>query len=350
MTTRDNSTGVVITGIGLVTPLALSLTEWVERCQLGEVLRPEEVEGEEIPFHRFDPKEIFGRGYKYWLPATQYALVATEQAIQDAGLTPELYGPEVAGVAMGTNHSVYQVNEGFAHTINTTGANDLSPMQAPNCSVNIPASTLSIRYGYRAFNVTFTTACVAGVQAIDVACQALRRGRAEMVLAGAVEGQPPQLSDNRLSAPAVAGGACVFVLETARRAEARGAKIYGEIGEVRSCFLPPGPGSLEMAEEVVAAVLRDLPAHSHVVAPTPVHLTRCSTVELNPLHDLISGLCTVDNGFAPIDSSLGAIEGFTLSPMLALANAIARGGHGIITTLGPEGHFMALRTDRRLQV
>src|SRR5207247_638797 len=83
---------------------------------------------------------------------------------------------------------------------------------------------LSIRYGLHAFNVTLTTARIAGLEAVALGAECLRRGRARMVLAGALEGRAPEALQGYFSPPIAEGAACLMVLEPLSAALDRGAR------------------------------------------------------------------------------------------------------------------------------
>ncbi len=221
------STSIAITGCGVVVPRAMTLTEFAD--QLRSVPSPPSQPGR-LPLDRFDPQQYLGqRGFKYLTPATQYALAAAQMALDDARFDAALYTPHERAVVVGTNFGVHAVLAGMDHVILESGAQNLRPMEAPNFSVNIPASHLSMKHKFTAFNVTLTTAQVAGLEAVLLAVDALRAGRARLALVCATEGQPPEGLEKVFGTLLAEGGACALVLESLDDARGRGADVRGEI-------------------------------------------------------------------------------------------------------------------------
>lgn len=227
---------IALTGIGLVSPAASSLESFAR--VRGAEADGAPVGGRMLPLLDFDPARYLGeRGFKYLTPATQYALAAARLALEDAGVGDYYQGDE-RGVVLGTNFAVWSVLADMDATILRTGADQIRPMEAANFSVNIPASQLSIRYGLHAFNVTLTTARIAGLEAVALGAECLRRGRARMVLAGALEGRAPEALQGYFSPPIAEGAACLMVLEPLSAALERGARVHGEIGPSLFRFWP----------------------------------------------------------------------------------------------------------------
>lgn len=238
---------IALTGIGLVSPAASSLESFA-RVRVAEA-DGAPVSGRTLPLPDFDPGRYLGeRGFKYLTPATQYALAAARLALEDAGVGDHYQGEE-RGVVLGTNFAVWSVLADMDATILRTGADQIRPMDAANFSVNIPASQLSIRYGFHAFNVTITTARIAGLEAVALGAQRLRRGQARMVLAGALEGRAPEALQGYFSPPIAEGAACLVVLEPLSAALERGARVHGEIGPSLFRFWPAVLEGLSAPEE-----------------------------------------------------------------------------------------------------
>src|SRR5207248_717085 len=127
---------VAVTGIGLVCPGGASPTELLTNG------RPDG--GTDW----FDPERYLGRrGFKYLTPATRYLLAAANLALEDASLEDWAgYPSETRAVVAGTNFAAVPVLDQLNRIIVDEGADALSPAQAPNFSVNIPASHVSLRH------------------------------------------------------------------------------------------------------------------------------------------------------------------------------------------------------------
>ncbi|MEU8181952.1 beta-ketoacyl synthase N-terminal-like domain-containing protein [Micromonospora sp. NPDC049044] len=169
----------------------------------------------------FDPAEHLGaRGWKYLTPATRFLLATAQLAMADAKLDPATMAPESMGVAVGTNFAADPVVGRLDQTVRTEGAHWLSPAEAPNFSVNLAASHVSMRWAMRAFNLTLTNPMVAGIDAVLTMAGAIRRGRARLGLAGATEERPTAY---RPGGGMAGEGACCLVLESRQTAIERGA-------------------------------------------------------------------------------------------------------------------------------
>jgi 3-oxoacyl-(acyl-carrier-protein) synthase len=149
------SGAVVITGIGPVCRAALSAEELSGGVAHGE--------------DWYDPTKYLGpRGFKYFTPATRYVLSAAEVALKDAGLAEgEMpYPTDRRGVFVGTNFGVHEVLRELDDAVLAEGSDGISPANAPNFSLNVCASYVSIKRPLHAFNVTLSSAVVAGLEAI----------------------------------------------------------------------------------------------------------------------------------------------------------------------------------------
>src|SRR5438128_6657563 len=160
---RPTTEAVVLTGIGPVSSDALSVQALVAATR-----NPWPTSDRARSLDGFVPEHFLGkRGLRFLTPPTQYILAATQLALEDAHLHGESgYAPEDIGVVVGTNFAIHPVVENLHRTVLTSGAEAIQPMDAPNFSVNIPASHVAIRHKLRAFNVTLTSLLVAGLEAV----------------------------------------------------------------------------------------------------------------------------------------------------------------------------------------
>jgi 3-oxoacyl-[acyl-carrier-protein] synthase II len=205
---------VVVTGLGLVTPLATGVSLSWERLLRGEtaVARCSRVDPErlarlpcqiaaevahgtgegEFDLERWVPPEL----RRHTRPFIHYALAAGEQALADAGWSQATAGErrcERAGVCVGTGMvDLEAVME--AGTRLSASYRKLSPFFIPSILGNMPAGHLSIRHGLRGPNHAPTTACTTGAHAIGDAANLIRLGHADMMLAGATEASIHELA------------------------------------------------------------------------------------------------------------------------------------------------------------
>jgi len=327
---------IALTGIGLVSPAASSLEGFARVRAAGAGVAC----GGTLPFPDFDPARYLGeRGFKYLTPATQYGLAAARLALDDAGVGDHYQGGE-RGVVLGTNFAVWSVLADMDATILRNGADQIRPAEAANFSVNIPASQLSIRYGFHAFNVTITTARIAGLEALALGTECLRRGRARMVLAGAVEGRAPEALQGYFSAPIAEGAACLVVLELLSAARERGARVHGEVGPSLFRFWPAvlgGPSSPEAdggSDGALAALIGP--------EADPLHLfeaghgcPRCERLTGIVAAAAASAGRTVERHV--LSDRFG--ECSTVSPMMQVVDLCRSGlDAGLVVAASPQGH------------
>lgn len=324
----------VVTGIGLVCPHAASVEELVSGT------RAPAAAGD-----WFEPERYLGRrGFKYLTPATRYVLAAAGLALDDAGVGAGAYEPADAGVVVGTNFGVSSVLERMDRVVIGEGAGALSPMDAPNFSVNIAASHVSMKHAFRAFNVSLTNAVVAGIEALVLAAHFVRRGRARMTLAGATEDRVPEDGAAALGAPAGGAGACALLVEDARAASERGARAYASVAGGASRFVPPGAG-----ERTVRRVVDDALAAAGEGAAGRVAL--CAPPDGFELGraagDALRAALTRRGAEISERSYAGARGDYaTVSPLLQAAGVAAQEGAGVVAAASPHGHVAVAVLER----
>lgn len=262
MKPRDIKQRVVITGMGALTPLGLSVDEtWAGlvagRSGITEITA---FDASEFPIRiagevkGFDPTEYIDfKEARRMARCSQMALAAGFQAMADAGLGAQVPDPERAGVVMGTGiGGLDAALEGW-DTFKEKGLRRVNPFTAMALLCNMPAHHLSLQFQCQSYNSTVVTACAAGTQSLGQAADAIRQGRAELMLAGGVEAMvhevvigaftvmrvlaadndhPEQAAkpfDARRDGFVSSEGAAVVVLERLDRALDRGARIYAEV-------------------------------------------------------------------------------------------------------------------------
>jgi hypothetical protein len=333
---------VVITGIAPVCRHAVSIAELQKANAVPECGEPLPSGGDDW----FDPARFLGaRGYKYWTQATRYILAATGLALQDAGLSANPYGPNDIGVCLGTNFANSKLIQELDRTALTEGPELLSPMIGPNFSINIPSSMVSIKYGFKAFNITLTTALVAGLEALICAKETLLRGRAKMVIAGALEDTPPSPVNELLGNTRGYGGACAFVLEPLSEAVRRDAKIYAKLGRGSMRFINPeileNNDRKEWGKNILRQMMDDtLPGRRKAID----YLSLTYPLEFNrKVNQYLCETLTEKNIEVHIHNYLGADGSHaTVSPLLQLAITSTKDTEGLIVAASPQGHVVSL--------
>ncbi|MGH1465780.1 MAG: beta-ketoacyl-ACP synthase II [Cognatishimia sp.] len=262
---------VVITGLGLVTPLACGVEESWSRILDGK--------SGAGPITRFDAERVatkyacevpLGDGSDGtfnaddWMAPKErrkvddfilYGISAAEQAVQDAGWTPEdAESLERTGVMIGSGIGGLNSIAETAILLKERGPRRVSPFFIPGALINLISGQVSIRYGFKGPNHAVVTACSTGAHAIGDASRLIKLGDADVMIAGGAEAAISEigiagfnackaLSTKRADDPQAASrpydidrdgfvmgeGAGVVVLEEYEHAKARGAKIYAEV-------------------------------------------------------------------------------------------------------------------------
>ncbi len=182
----------------------------------------------------------------------QYAFASARDAYQDSGLNADNIDGERLGVIYGSGIGGMQTIEDEHTKLVEKGMGRVSPFLVPMIITDIAAGVIAIEYGAKAINMSISTACATGANAIGEAFRVLRTGECDAIIAGSAEAPITLLAlagfDNmkamstrtdpmRSSTPfdlerdgfVIGEGAGCLILETLEHATARGAKIYGEI-------------------------------------------------------------------------------------------------------------------------
>jgi 3-oxoacyl-[acyl-carrier-protein] synthase II len=179
------------------------------------------------------------------------AVAAADEAVADAGL--EVTDPERTGVVVGSAIGGVATIEEQQRTLMEKGPGRVSPTFLPNALVDTATSYIATRLGAIGPNFAVVSACATGSHAIGEGAEQIRRGRADVILAGGTEAcitplvlagfcqmqalapgndEPAAASrpyDRGRAGFVIAEGAAIVVLESASRARARGAKLYAEV-------------------------------------------------------------------------------------------------------------------------
>jgi 3-oxoacyl-[acyl-carrier-protein] synthase II len=255
-------TRVVITGMGAITPLGNDVeTFWrnvvAGRSGVGPITLFDasamktriaaEVKG-------FDPEAWFGRKEARRMDRyVQFALAAAQQALQDARLDPAHVDRERVGVILGTGIGGIGALVQGVETLMTRGPDRISPFMVPMMLADTAPGLIAIAYGFRGPNMAVVTACASGTNAIGEAMHLIRRGDADVVIAGGAEAailpvavaafnvmgaistrneEPERASrpfDRTRDGFVMGEGAGILILERLEHARARGARIYAEV-------------------------------------------------------------------------------------------------------------------------
>jgi 3-oxoacyl-[acyl-carrier-protein] synthase II len=255
---------IVVTGLGATTPLGGDVASTWEGMLAGRSgVRPiTEDWAEPLPVRIaapavVDPTEILPRVEARRLDrSSQLALVAALQSWEDAGyglLENNTVDRERLGVVIASGIGGLQTLLGQWDIQKEKGVRRVSPLAIPMLMANAPAANVSLRLGAQAGVHTPVSACASSNEALSLAIDMIRLGRADVVVAGGTEsvihpmplacfGQMQAMSrrndePERASRPrdvdrdgfVLGEGSVILVVETLEHAQARGARIYGEI-------------------------------------------------------------------------------------------------------------------------
>ncbi|RMF38867.1 MAG: beta-ketoacyl-[acyl-carrier-protein] synthase II, partial [Chloroflexi bacterium] len=136
----------------------------------------------------FDAQALLGRKEARRLDRfAQFAMVAARQAIADAGLTEDTIPPERIGVVFGSGVGGIGTIMDQHQVLLKRGPRRISPFFIPMMLADTAPAQIAITYGFRGPNMVVTTACASGTNAVGEAMELIRRGAADVVVAGGAE-------------------------------------------------------------------------------------------------------------------------------------------------------------------
>ncbi|MEA2085034.1 MAG: beta-ketoacyl-ACP synthase II [Thermodesulfobacteriota bacterium] len=253
---------VVVTGVGLVTPLGNGVEKtWSGLCEgKSGVTRITRFDTEKFPVKiaaevkDFDAEDFMDRKLaKHSDLFVQYAIAATDQALKDSGFTITDKNSARVGVITGCGLGGLPTIEKYHSVFLDRGPKKITPFFIPMVIPNMNAGLVSIHIRARGPNLTLTTACAAGSHAVGEAFRSVRRGDCDAVVTGGSESvicplavggfgamkalstrndEPEKASrpfDKDRDGFIIAEGAGMLILEELKHALNRGAKIYAEM-------------------------------------------------------------------------------------------------------------------------
>jgi 3-oxoacyl-[acyl-carrier-protein] synthase II len=302
---------VVVTGIGLLTPMGTGVEEcWRNLMEGRSGIGPItlfDTEKYETKFagevKGFDPKAYMeAKKVKEMGRFAQLAIGAGVLAWQDAGLAVMSESErDRVGCIVGVGLGGIDFIENNTKTLYEKGPHRVSPYFIPGTIANMAAGQLAIRLGLRGPNYCTTSACSSGAHAIGESMHAIRRGDADVIFAGGAEAAVTMLGisgfnalkalstrnddPQRASRPwdkdrdgfVMGEGAGILVLEEFERARARGAKVYCELigyGASDDAFhITNPPAESEGAQRAMRAAFRDAQIDPSQVGYLNAHAT-----------------------------------------------------------------------------
>lgn len=257
-----NGRRVVITGMGLVTPLGNDVeTTWSVlvsgKSGIGPITYfdtaafPSRVAGE---VRNFDPEKYMEKkDVKKTDQFIHFALAATQEAVKDSGLEIDDPIADEVGVLVGAGLGGLPMLEKIHDVLKEKGPSRITPFFIPGLIANMASGMISMRYNAKGPNACICTACATGTHCIGDATRLIERGDAVAMIAGSTESvisplavggfsamralsthnDPPEKAsrpfDISRNGFVIGEGAGVVILEELEFAKKRGARIYGEI-------------------------------------------------------------------------------------------------------------------------
>lgn len=265
---------VVVTGMGMVSPLGVGVERNWKRITAGEsgIVRLTHLDasdiasqiGGEVPFTQDENPSDGKFNVDLFVPVKEqkkmdificYAMAAAQEAIEDSGWKPANDEDQwrtgvLVGSGIGGLHSLYESSV----TLHEKGPRRLSPFTVPAMLINLASGHISIKYGFKGPNHSVVTACATGTHAIGDAARMIMLDDADVMVAGGAESainrlgvasfaaaralstgyndRPTEASrpfDEGRDGFVIGEGAGIVILEEYEHAKARGAKIYCEV-------------------------------------------------------------------------------------------------------------------------
>ncbi|RDW12838.1 beta-ketoacyl-ACP synthase I [Paracoccus thiocyanatus] len=253
---------VVITGLGIVSPIgnnAAEVTESLRAGHSGIVFAPEYAErGFRSQVHGMPQivleDHIDKRNLRFMGAGAAYNFIAMQQAIEDAGLSPEDVSNERSGLVMGSGGpSTANLFEAHRTVIEKGSPKRMGPFMVTRCMSSTNSACLATPFKIKGVNYSITSACSTSAHCIGNGTELIQMGKQDIVFAGGGEeldwtlsclfdamgamsskyNDTPQSASRPFDATrdgfVIAGGAGVVVLEELGHALARGARIYAEV-------------------------------------------------------------------------------------------------------------------------
>lgn len=285
---------VVITGMGVVSPLGCELTRFWERIRngtsgIGAITKfdvsayASRIGGQVIEFEvdRFIDRKEQRRMDEY----SRFAMAAAILAIQDAGLDMNREDPTRVGVIVGSGVGGLQTLEEEHTILREKGPSRCSPFMIPKMIANMAGGLIAIKFGMRGPNYAVVSACASAAHCLGEALRIIQREEADVVVSGgseapicplgvggfaamkalSVRNEEPQRAsrpfDRDRDGFVIAEGAAVLVLEEVEHARRRGARMYCELAGIgTSCdahhITAPSPDG-EGAARAMRLALKD---------------------------------------------------------------------------------------------
>lgn len=252
---------VVVTGMGAITPIGNSVDAFwrsvkEEKIGFGPITKFDAAEYRAnlaAEVKDFEAKDYMDpKAAKRMEEFCQFAVAASREALEDAGIDMEKEDPFRVGVSVGSGIGSLQCIEREHNKLLKSGPKRVSPLMVPLMISNMATGNVSIQFGCKGKSINVVTACATGTNSIGEAMRSIQYGEADVMVAGGTESSitpigvsgfgaltaltsakdPIRASipfDKERSGFVIGEGAGVVILEELEHALARNAKIYAEV-------------------------------------------------------------------------------------------------------------------------
>jgi 3-oxoacyl-[acyl-carrier-protein] synthase II len=354
----------VISGIGVVAPTGIGKEEYWDNLEKGKngicpiTLFPTKIlsinfagEVTSIPFEKY----LGTKGLRNLDRSSLFALVSSQIALEDAGVTIDARTSEQIGVCTGTTFPHVKPIVQFDREVYREGISYTNPALFPPTVISAVSSQISIHFGIKAFNTTINSGYTSGIEAIKYAIHSLKAKNASAVLAAGVDTLSEQLLftfdkigyyagkngeelscpyDKRRNGPIFGEGSGTLYIEDLKEAKKRKAKIYAVINSVASYFdgysiakiHPQGKGLIKAIEEALKQASIQ-PEDIDFIATNANSSIEMDAIEARALQHVF-GCCLKEIPVTAIKSMIG--ESFSAAGMLQMIASIGVMERGVI--------------------
>jgi len=298
----------VITGLGIVSSIGNNQAEVLASLKAGRSGITFSQEFADLGLRsqvwgniKLDPSELIDRkAYRFMADAAAFAYIAMQQAIEDAGLTPELVSQPRTGLVVGSGGASSKTQVEAADILREKGVKRVGPYAVPKTMASTCSACLATPFQIKGVNYSISSACATSAHCIGHAVELIQLGKQDIIFAGGGEevhwslamefdamgalstkyNETPELASRTYDANrdgfVISGGGGILVIEELEHALARGAKIYAEVvgygatSDGYDMVAPSGEGAIrcmQMAMQDVTAPIDYVNTHG---TSTPV--------------------------------------------------------------------------------
>lgn len=284
---------VVVTGMGIVSCIGNNVAEVLESLKGGKsgIRFSEEYAAKGFKSQVYGkpqidlPALIDRRLFRFMGDAAAYAHLSMEQAVADAGLSPEMISNPRTGAIVGSGGPSTRFQVDAARIVNETGSpKKIGPFAVPKCMSSTVSANLCTNFKIKGVNYSISSACSTSAHCIGNAVEMIQWGKQDVMFAGGGEDLDWTLSalfdamgamsskyndtpekasrayDANRDGFVIAGGGGILVLEELEHARARGAKIYAEVtgygatSDGEDMVAPNGEGAVRCMRQALETV------------------------------------------------------------------------------------------------